>query len=176
MPAFHAGPCAVTMPIRRNTLNNAVGRACAIAAISSALQSCGAPNQSHDARLLASLRQISPAQITSLARDLGDNVSPQDFIARDCAAWNLTAADVQFFFQHAEPLTSADHHDFYYVLPCKWSGAITLDGKRYELEINAGSFAVVRWPGPPAGSALFGCMLACAKLFPFEVYDESEAP
>jgi hypothetical protein len=49
--------------------------------------------------------------------------------------------------------------------------AVTVDGKQYRFEINGGSFGVLLGTSP-SGASYYGCKKRCAKLFPFQVYDD----
>jgi hypothetical protein len=111
------------------------------------------------------------AGIVGLTRHLGPPPIQDGFFARACNNWTLAEADVLYFFAHADALSPEELHTSYDVLPCKYSGSISIDNKLYEFSINVGYFATVRSTAS-AGSSLYGCKEACKKLFPIDLYGD----
>lgn len=103
-------------------------------------------------------------KVVSLERHLGPPKVPDGPFARACESWNLTDAQVLNFFAHASAILPEELHSTYAVVPCQYSGSISINGVVYEFSINAGSFGVIRGK-PPDQVALFGCKTACRELF-----------
>ena len=77
---------------------------------------------------------------------------------------DLTSDQVLTFFAHATAILPEELHTTYNVVPCQYSGSITINGTVYEFSINAGAFGVIRGT-PPQRVALFGCKAECNGLF-----------
>ena len=108
--------------------------------------------------------QKGAVKVVSLERHLGPPKVPDGPFARACESWNLTGAQVLNFFAHADAILPEELHSTYAVVPCQYSGSISIDGTVYEFSINAGAFGVIRGT-PPDRVALFGCKAACKELF-----------
>jgi hypothetical protein len=116
-----------------------------------------------DAALKAAL-QKGAVKIVSLERHLGPPDIPDGAFARACRSWTLTEANVQSFFARADAISSDELRSSYSVLPCQYSGALTIAGARYQFSINIGRFGFIRGASPKDVS-LFGCEEACKELF-----------
>lgn len=103
-------------------------------------------------------------KVVSLERHLGPPKVPDGPFARACEAWNLTGDQVLSFFAHATAILPEELHTTYNVVPCQYSGSLTINGTVYEFSINAGAFGVIRGT-PPTRVALFGCKAECNGLF-----------
>lgn len=103
-------------------------------------------------------------KVVSLERHLGPPKVPDGPFARACESWNLTGAQVLNFFAHSSAILPEELHSTYAVVPCQYSGSISINGTVYQFSINAGSFGVIRGT-PPERVALFGCKTACKELF-----------
>lgn len=103
-------------------------------------------------------------KVVSLERHLGPPKVPDGPFARACESWNLTGAQVLNFFARADAILPEELHATYAVVPCQYSGSISINGTVYQFSINAGSFGVIRGT-PPERVALFGCKAACKELF-----------
>jgi hypothetical protein len=110
-------------------------------------------------------------QVVSFSKNVEETARSDDFLSRTCAQWTLTQEDVQYFFAHAEAMSSEEWHHAYAVMPCEYRGSATVDGKQYRFEINGGSFGVLLGTSP-SGASYYGCKKRCAKLFPFQIYDD----
>ncbi|HEY7641382.1 MAG TPA: hypothetical protein VH814_16765 [Steroidobacteraceae bacterium] len=103
-------------------------------------------------------------KVISLERHLGPPKVPDGPFARACENWNLTGAQVLNFFAHSTAILPEELHTTYAVVPCQYSGTISINGETYNFSINAGSFGVIH--GTPADRvALFGCRAECKELF-----------
>jgi hypothetical protein len=103
-------------------------------------------------------------KVVSLERHLGPPKVPDGPFARACESWDLTGDEVLSFFAHATAILPEELHTTYNVVPCQYSGSLTINGAVYEFSINAGAFGVIR--GTPAKRvALFGCKAECNGLF-----------
>lgn len=112
-------------------------------------------------------------QVVALALNLQPpGASGEDDLTRTCRSWKLTESDVRQFFVNAVPISQADLHDFYYVLPCEYSGTMKIDGVQYEFAINGGAHGEIRKTFGRGELAMYGCRVRCAKLFPFGLYDD----
>lgn len=109
--------------------------------------------------------------VLSLAKAVDERAPRDEFLARACADWQLTAGDVEYFFAHATAASAEETHLTYDVLPCKYQGIFSRDGRQYRFEINAGSFGVVVGTSA-AGTSYYGCKDRCARLFPFHLYGD----
>jgi hypothetical protein len=103
-------------------------------------------------------------KVVSLERHLGPPKVPDGAFARACESWDLTGDQVLTFFAHATAILPEELHSTYAVVPCQYSGSISIKGTVYEFSINAGAFGVIRGT-PPERVALFGCKSACNGLF-----------
>jgi len=110
-------------------------------------------------------------EIMGLGKTLAPQATPDDFIARACADWILTTRDVQYFFAHAERISSEEWHHAYDVVPCEYRGSVAIDGSSYRFEINGGSFGMLIGTSPD-GASYYGCKDRCAQLFPFHLYGD----
>ena len=89
---------------------------------------------------------------------------PEGAFARACRGWNLTEAQVLSFFAQASAISPDELRSSYSVLPCQYSGSISIGAARYQFSINIGRFGFIR--GTSADSvALFGCEDGCKELF-----------
>lgn len=103
-------------------------------------------------------------KVVSLARHLGPPEVPEGAFARACRGWNLTEAQVLSFFAKASAISPDEMRSAYSVLPCQYSGTISIGAARYQFSINIGRFGFIR--GTSADSvALFGCEDGCKELF-----------
>ena len=108
--------------------------------------------------------QKGTVKIVSFERHLGPPDVPDGAFARACRSWTLTEAQVQSFFARAEAISPDEMRSSYSVLPCQYSGTITIAGVRYQFAINIGRFGFIRGASPQDVS-LFGCEDACKELF-----------
>jgi hypothetical protein len=108
--------------------------------------------------------QKGTVKILSFERHLGPPDVPDGAFARACRSWTLTEAQVQSFFARAEAISPDEMRSSYSVLPCQYSGTITIAGVRYQFAINIGRFGFIRGASPQDVS-LFGCEDACKELF-----------
>jgi hypothetical protein len=113
---------------------------------------------------MKSALQKGAVKVVSLERHLGPPKVPDGPFARACESWNLTDAQVLNFFAHASAILPEELHSTYAVVPCQYSGSISINGSLYQFSINAGAFGVIRGT-PPDRVALFGCKTACKELF-----------
>jgi hypothetical protein len=117
-----------------------------------------------DESALKSALEKGEVKVVSLERHLGPPKVPDGPFARACESWDLTGDQVLTFFAHATAILPEDLHSTYAVVPCQYSGSISIKGTVYEFSINAGAFGVIRGT-PPERVALFGCKAACNGLF-----------
>lgn len=110
--------------------------------------------------------QKGTVKVESLERHLGPPEIPDGAFARACRSWTLTNAQVVSFFTKATAISSDELRSLYSVLPCQYSGSITIAGTRYQFSINIGRFGFIRGASPQDVS-LFGCEDACKELFQF---------
>lgn len=103
-------------------------------------------------------------KVANLERRLGPPVVPEGAFAQACRSWKLTEAQMLSFLSRASAISPEELHSSYAVVPCQYSGEISIDGKVYQFSLNAGSFAVIRG-STPERVALFGCKDACKNLF-----------
>lgn len=103
-------------------------------------------------------------KVANLERHLGPPDVPDGAFARACRGWNLTEAQTLSFLKRATAISPEELHSTYAVVPCQFSGEISIDGEVYRLSVNAGSFAVIR-ASKPERVALFGCKQACRDVF-----------
>ena len=105
-------------------------------------------------------------KVVSLERHLGPPEIPDGAFARACKSWTLTDVQVLSFFKRSTAISSDEMRSTYSVLPCQYSGALTISGTHYQFAINIGRFAFIRGASPQDVS-LFGCEEACKELFQF---------
>ena len=117
-----------------------------------------------DESAMKSALEKGEVKVVNLERHLGPPKVPDGPFARACESWNLTSDQVLTFFAHATAILPEELHTTYNVVPCQYSGSITINGTVYEFSINAGAFGVIRGT-PPDRVALFGCKAACKELF-----------
>lgn len=103
-------------------------------------------------------------KVAKLERRLGPPDVPDGAFAQACRSWKLTEAQMLNFLARADAISPEELHSSYAVVPCQYSGEISIEGKVYQFSLNAGSFAVIRGT-PPDRVALFGCKNACKDLF-----------
>jgi hypothetical protein len=108
--------------------------------------------------------QKGTVKIVSFERHLGPPDVPDGAFARACRSWTLTEAQVQSFFARADAISPDEMRSSYSVLPCQYSGTLSIAGVRYQFAINIGRFAFIRGASPQDVS-LFGCEEACKELF-----------
>jgi hypothetical protein len=131
-------------------------------ALLAAASAAGAPIIDEDT-LKASLKK-GAVKVVSLARHLGPPEVQEGAFARACRGWNLTEAQVLSFFAQASAISPDELRSSYSVLPCQYSGSISIGAQRYQFSINIGRFGFIR--GAAADSvALFGCENGCKELF-----------
>lgn len=95
---------------------------------------------------------IAPANYNGTARDDLRNA---------CQAWELSAQQVERFFQLSEPYPSNPYSGFYQ-LPCSVSGELQAEGKMWTYEINGGATATWRAEGE---TRYWGCSVEeCERL------------
>ncbi|HEV8330127.1 MAG TPA: hypothetical protein VGQ22_01780 [Steroidobacteraceae bacterium] len=116
-----------------------------------------------EAAMKAALDQ-GEVKVVSLERHLGPPKVPDGPFARACEAWKLTDAQVLDFFARASAIIPSELSTTFAVVPCQYSGTISIKGAVYEFSINAGAFGVIRGTTPDQ-VALFGCKTACKELF-----------
>ena len=127
-----------------------------------AASAAGAPVIDEDT-LRASLKK-GTVKVVSLARHLGPPEVPEGAFARACRGWNLTEAQVLSFFAQASAISPDELRSSFSVLPCQYSGSISIGSARHQFSINIGRFGFIR--GASADSvALFGCENGCKELF-----------
>jgi hypothetical protein len=117
-----------------------------------------------DEGAMKSALEKGEVKVVNLERHLGPPKVPDGPFARACESWNLTSDQVLTFFAHATAILPEELHTTYNVVPCQYSGSITINGTVYEFSINAGAFGVIRGT-PPQRVALFGCKAECNGLF-----------
>jgi hypothetical protein len=122
----------------------------------------GAPAIEEDA-LKAALKQ-GTVKVVSFERHLGPPEVPDGPFARACRSWTLTQAEVLTFFRNAGAISPDELRSSYSVLPCQYSGSLSIAGTRYQFSINIGRFGFIRGATPDKVS-LFGCEDACKELF-----------
>lgn len=142
----------------------------AVAALLAAAASA-APSQLDSLALQAAFA-AGKVKIVSLERHLGPPQVPDGAFARTCLNWNLTQAQVLSFFSRAQAIGSDEMRSNYAVVPCQYSGSLTIDGTSYQFSINIGRFGFIRGAAPD-DTALFGCKDVCKDLFRTDVNAES---
>jgi hypothetical protein len=135
-----------------------------VAAIALLVAGTAASEPAVDEDALQAALQKGTVKVVSLERHLGPPDVPDGAFARACRSWNLTEAQVLSFFKRAGAISPDELRSSYSVLPCQYSGAISLAGARYQFSINIGRFGFIRGASPQDVS-LFGCEEACKELF-----------
>ncbi len=107
-------------------------------------------------------------KVTSLERHLGPPDVPEGAFARACRNWNLTKEQVLSFFKDATAISPDELRSSYSVLPCQYSGSISVGTVAYQFSINIGRFSFIRGSSPDKVS-LYGCEDACKELFRIDV-------
>jgi hypothetical protein len=128
-----------------------------------AASAIGAPGPIDETAMKAALEK-GAVKVVSLERHLGPPKVPDGPFARACESWNLSESQVLEFFKRATSIIPSELTTTFNVVPCQYSGSITINGEPYTFSINAGSFGVIRGT-PPERVALFGCRAACKELF-----------
>jgi hypothetical protein len=123
----------------------------------------GAPGPIDESGMKAALEK-GAVKVVSLERHLGPPKIPDGPFARACENWKLTENQVLEFFAHASAIIPSELTTSFAVVPCQYSGSISIKGQVYEFSINAGSFGVIRGT-PPDRVSLFGCKADCKELF-----------
>lgn len=113
--------------------------------------------------LKASLKK-GTVKVVSIARHLGPPEVPEGAFARACRGWNLTEAHVLSFFEQASAISPDELRSSYSVLPCQYSGSISIGAVRYQFSINIGRFGFIRGAAPDSVT-LFGYENGCKELF-----------
>ena len=131
----------------------------------------GAPAQLDTVALQAAFA-AGKVKVAGVERHLGPPKVPDGPFARACLNWNLTEAQVLIFFSRAEGIGSDEMRSDYAVLPCQYSGSLTIDGVSYQFSINIGRFGFIRGASPD-DVALFGCKDVCRNLFRTDVTADS---
>lgn len=140
-------------------------RTVATALLLIATAASGAPAIEDDA-LRAALEK-GTVKVVSLERHLGPPEVPEGGFARACRAWNLTKDQVVSFYKEATAISPDELRSSYSVLPCQYSGSLTIGGVPYQFAINIGRFGFIRGATPDKVS-LFGCEAGCKLLFVFD--------
>jgi hypothetical protein len=135
-----------------------------VAAIALLVAGTAASEPAVDEDALQAALQKGTVKVVSLERHLGPPDVPDGAFARACRSWNLTEAQVLSFFKRAGAISPDELRSSYSVLPCQYSGAISLAGARYQFSINIGRFGFIRGASPQDVS-LFGCEEARKELF-----------
>jgi hypothetical protein len=58
--------------------------------------------------------------------------------------WKLSSTDVEEVFKLSQPISDEEFHDLYEVTPCKYKCNIIYNKKSYILEINSGSYIILK--------------------------------
>lgn len=127
----------------------------------------GAPAPIDAVALKAAFDQ-GKAKVVSLERHLGPPKIPDGSFARACQNWKLTEAQALSFFTRATAISPDEMRSTYSVLPCQYSGSISIDGTSYQFSINVGRFGFIRGASPES-TALFGCRDVCKDLFRIDI-------
>ena len=135
-----------------------------------AVTAIGAPAPVIDARALKAALEQGTVKVTGLERHLGPPDVPEGAFARGCRSWKLTEAQVLTFFARATAISPEELHTSFPVVPCQFSGSISIGGAPYTFSINAGHFGFIRGKANQP-VALFGCDEACKELFRVDLSD-----
>jgi hypothetical protein len=141
-------------------------RALAAAAMLVSWSALGTPAIEEDA--LKSALTRGKVKVVSLERQLGPPKVPDGSFARACQNWTLTEAAVLRFFSESTAISPDELRSSYSVLPCQYTGSISINGKPYQFSINIGRFGFIRTTATES-AALFGCPDACRELFVIDV-------
>ena len=135
-----------------------------VAAVALLLAGAAGSEPAIDDDALKAALQKGTVKVDSLERHLGPPEIPDGAFARACKSWTLTDAQVLSFFTKATAISPDEMRSSYSVLPCQYSGAITIAGTHYQFSINIGRFGFIRG-ATPQDVSLFGCEDACKELF-----------
>lgn len=125
-----------------------------VAATSLSLLSCSSASPPGLAVLDAGIQVISAAPPSY-------DGAPGDALQDACQAWELSAQQVDRFFQLSESYPSNPYSGFYQ-LPCSVSGELQAEGKVWTYEINGGATATWRAEGE---TRYWGCsVMECERL------------
>jgi hypothetical protein len=130
----------------------------------------GAPAPVIDAAAFKSALDQGAVKVANLERHLGPPDVPEGAFARGCRSWKLTEAQVLTFFTRATAISPEELHTSFPVVPCQFSGSISINGAPYTFSINAGHFGFIRGKANEP-VALFGCDEACKELFRIDLSD-----
>src|SRR5688572_5842685 len=129
-----------TRVIEHGVLGVASSRAClvTVACVLGAAAACvAADDPAKIGETLDAARKSDDFAVVSLSKQM--LTQEQGGAGYDCRRWQLTAADVKFFFRRAIAINGERLHSSYYTLPCNYLGSIRMAGKVYAFEINGGS-------------------------------------
>lgn len=121
-----------------------------------------------DAVALKAAFDQGKAKVVSLERHLGPPKIPDGSFTRACQNWQLTEAQALSFFSRATAISPDEMRSTYAVLPCQYSGSISINGTPYQFSINVGRFGFIRGASPES-TALFGCRDVCKDLFRIDI-------
>ncbi len=139
-------------------------RSVAAVAMLVAAAAVGAATPLIDESAMKAALQQGKVKVAKLERRLGPPDVPDGAFAQACRSWKLTEAQTLSFLARATAISPEELHSSYAVVPCQYSGEISINGKVYQFSLNAGSFAVIRG-ATPERVALFGCKDVCKDLF-----------
>lgn len=77
-----------------------------------------------------------PQRVTVLS--LSSSVDTNDPAHAMCQSFALTPHDVSTFFHLATEVGGPEFHALSVILPCRYEGAVTIDGEAWRFSINAG--------------------------------------
>jgi len=137
-----------------------------LAAIALLLAAATGSEPAIDNDALKAALQKGSVKVDSLERHLGPPEIPDGAFARACKNWTLTDAQVLSFFTKATAISPDEMRSSYAVLPCQYSGGLTISGTKYQFSINIGRFGFIRG-ATPQDVSLFGCEEDCKELFRF---------
>ena len=137
-----------------------------VAVVALLIAGAAASEPAIDDDALKAALQKGTVKVDGLERHLGPPEIPDGAFARACKNWTLTDAQVLSFFKKATAISPDEMRSSYSVLPCQYSGAITIAGTHYQFSINIGRFGFIRG-ATPQDVSLFGCEDACKELFRF---------
>jgi hypothetical protein len=137
-----------------------------VAVVALLIAGAAASEPAIDDDALKAALQKGTVKVDGLERHLGPPEIPDGAFARACKNWTLTDAQVLSFFKKATAISADEMRSSYSVLPCQYSGAITIAGTHYQFSINIGRFGFIRG-ATPQDVSLFGCEEACKELFRF---------
>jgi hypothetical protein len=137
-----------------------------VAAVALLIAGAAGSEPAIDDDALKAALQKGTVKVDSLERHLGPPEIPDGAFARACKSWTLTDAQVLSFFTKATAISPDEMRSSYSVLPCQYSGAMTISGRHYQFSINIGRFGFIRG-ATPQDVSLFGCEESCKELFRF---------